>query len=71
MRRRDHERIVRNLEKEIEHLRRQNNELLDRLMYTTGAVWTPPPAPMEEPLPEPEPYSFAPEQTFDAPEILG
>lgn len=68
MRRRDHERIVGDMRREIAYLREQNRDLLDRLMYLSGSTWTPPPPQSsgfseEEPA---EPYSFAPEQEFDA-----
>jgi len=68
MRRRDHERIVHEKDKTISRLERQNQELLDKLLYVTGNTWTPPPPQHEEDLgmPPEEIYSFAPEQTFDA-----
>ena len=69
MRRRDHERIMREIEKAHDSEVRAYREMLDRLMYTTGATWTPPPQPpdlgLSEEFPD-EPYSFAPEHTFDA-----
>lgn len=67
MRRRDHEQIVGNLRDEVRYLRRQNENLQDRLMYVSGSTWTPPPPPENDlDLPEVEPYTFTPEQDFDA-----
>ena len=63
MRRRDHERIVHNLERQVTYLQRQNDELLNRLMYATGAQWTPPPMVADD-APEALPdYVFAPDAT--------
>ena len=67
MRRRDHDRIVSAMHSEINYLRRQNDELLNRLMYATDRTWTPPPPQFDGDPDEPvEPYAFAPEQQFDA-----
>lgn len=68
MRRRDHERIVGNLERQITYLQRQNDTLVDKLMYMTGKTWTPPPVAesFDELREETQPYSYAPEQAFDA-----
>lgn len=67
MRRRDHEAIVQQFRDENRYLRRQNDELLNRLMYASGSTWTPPPpAEAELDLPNVEHYSFTPEGEFDA-----
>jgi hypothetical protein len=66
MRRREHERIVHEKDRTITRLERQNEDLLNRLMYAVDRTWTPPPR-VEQDEPEPlEPYSWTPEQEFDA-----
>lgn len=71
MRRRDHEAIVKDMRDRIRFLERQNDELLNRLMYVSGSTWTPPPAPVDaEPANIFEPYAFAPEQVHDAAAVL-
>jgi hypothetical protein len=66
MRRRDHERIVSELHREITYLQRQNDELLNRLMYANGQTWTPPPPTEEPPAEEQAGFLWAPEQQLDA-----
>jgi hypothetical protein len=66
MRRRDHETIVNELKRQLTYLQRQNDLLVDKLMYVTGSTWTPPPPvadTVEEPLPS---FEWAPEQSLDA-----
>lgn len=67
MRRRDHDRIVSDLRREVQFQREQIRDLTDRIMYLTGSTWTPPPAsgPAEDDSPD-EPFSWAPEQNLDA-----
>lgn len=68
MRRSDHNAIVQDLRDRVRYLERQNADLLNRLMYVSGATWTPPPPGeeiAEQPLPQ---YSFTPEQQMDADE---
>lgn len=67
MRRKDHEQVVATLRDEVRHLRRENESLQNRLMYVAGATWTPPPPAVDDlDGPEPETFSWAPEQEFDA-----
>ena len=66
MRRRDHDRIVTELSARIRYLERQNDQLLDRLMYATDKTWMPPPLQETEEVETVEPYSFTPEQFIDA-----
>jgi hypothetical protein len=47
VRRKDHEEIVREKNKTISRLERENEQLLDRIMYLTGTPWTPPPVEIE------------------------
>ena len=66
MRRRDHERIVHGFERQIVWLQRQNEELLNRLMYASDKTWTPPPMVMDD-APDPFPdYTLSPEHELGA-----
>lgn len=65
MRRRHHEQIVQEKDRTIRRLERQNEELLNRLMFATGQQWMPPPmvdGPPDEPLPD---YAFSPDPPLD------
>ena len=67
MRRREHDKIVHLYQREVEHLRQSNRDLLDRLMYVTDRTWTPPP--QGDFTPEADEdlgYAWAPEQALDA-----
>jgi hypothetical protein len=66
VRRRDHERVVIELHREITYLQRQNDALIDKLLYVTGNTWTPPPVvevPDEEPAGD---FDWSPESSLDA-----
>lgn len=66
MRRRDHDRIVSELSGRIRYLERQNDQLLDRLMYATDKTWMPPPLQEPDEVEVYEPFSPTPEQYLDA-----
>lgn len=50
MRRREHERLMREKQKEIDWLRSRVDELLDRVMYLSDRPWGLPPQEPEEPM---------------------
>lgn len=67
MRRRDHEKIVHDKDREITYLRRQNENLLDKILHVTGHTWTLPPREYGDGLPElPDDFTTSPEQYIDA-----
>jgi hypothetical protein len=66
MRRRDHETIINELKRQLTYLQRQNDQLLDKLMYVTGSTWTPPPTPDLTPEEVAPSFEWAPEQSLDA-----
>jgi hypothetical protein len=67
MRRRDHEKIVHDKDREITYLRRQNENLLDKILHVTGHTWTLPPRNYSEDVELPDEFfTTNPEQFIDA-----